>query len=337
MANEIYNSSWWGVGACNGIGWGIVYKPYAGCETLFESRYISRVAASGGTTEATSCITNLGLDVYDWEYYFRVMDDGTEKVVNGDFANGSDNAASGEGANVVTIAMAPTLYDDDNGTDSNDDNEIDSADEMDDEDEDDETMGEARERDPRLRQAIRAKVEAGFSEQAQSQLRERFNNMSDDAKDELKAKLGEMKEEFKQNRQEFKNEVQANREEVHAAVDALKLAGNFTGTDIADIMTDYNAELKEILKSENQIQNRSKVARFFAGGDEKAAERLEVQNARNEERIEEVRVRLAEVEDEELKVVLEGHLAALEKNQERLGAVAEDEMNSKGLFGWIWK
>ena len=87
MANEIYNSSWWGVGACNDIGWGIVYKPYAGCETLFESRYISRVAAAGGTTEATSCITNLGLDVYDWDYYFRVMDDGTEKYIDGDFSS----------------------------------------------------------------------------------------------------------------------------------------------------------------------------------------------------------------------------------------------------------
>ena len=38
MANEIYSSSWWGLGACNDTGWGIVYKPYVDCTPtpLFE-------------------------------------------------------------------------------------------------------------------------------------------------------------------------------------------------------------------------------------------------------------------------------------------------------------
>ena len=32
MANEIYSKSWWGSGVCfNTVGWGLVYKPYAGC------------------------------------------------------------------------------------------------------------------------------------------------------------------------------------------------------------------------------------------------------------------------------------------------------------------
>ena len=30
MANEIYLKSWWGKGACNDVGWGIVYQQYAG-------------------------------------------------------------------------------------------------------------------------------------------------------------------------------------------------------------------------------------------------------------------------------------------------------------------
>ena len=31
MANEIYFKSWWGRGVCdNTVGWGIVYKIYAG-------------------------------------------------------------------------------------------------------------------------------------------------------------------------------------------------------------------------------------------------------------------------------------------------------------------
>ena len=35
MANEIYYKSWWGRGVCdNTIGWGIVYKIYAGCSAV---------------------------------------------------------------------------------------------------------------------------------------------------------------------------------------------------------------------------------------------------------------------------------------------------------------
>ena len=35
MANEIYSKSWWGSGVCdNTVGWGLVYKPYAGCSAV---------------------------------------------------------------------------------------------------------------------------------------------------------------------------------------------------------------------------------------------------------------------------------------------------------------
>jgi hypothetical protein len=35
MANEIYFKSWWGRGVCdNTVGWGIVYKIYAGCSVV---------------------------------------------------------------------------------------------------------------------------------------------------------------------------------------------------------------------------------------------------------------------------------------------------------------
>ena len=53
MANEIYSKSWWGVGACNNIGWGIIYKAYAGC---LSSNFTLRVEADGGTVESPECI-----------------------------------------------------------------------------------------------------------------------------------------------------------------------------------------------------------------------------------------------------------------------------------------
>ena len=57
MANEIYSSSWWGIGACNEVGWGIVYKEYAGCLTsIIIADFTARVIADGGTVESPACL-----------------------------------------------------------------------------------------------------------------------------------------------------------------------------------------------------------------------------------------------------------------------------------------
>jgi|TARA_R110002110_G_scaffold112221_1_gene279069 hypothetical protein len=57
MANEIYSKSWWGSGVCNNtVGWGIVYKPYAGCESQLTVDFIARVIADGGIVESAQCI-----------------------------------------------------------------------------------------------------------------------------------------------------------------------------------------------------------------------------------------------------------------------------------------
>ena len=64
MANEIYDESWWGIGPCNNIGWGIVYKPYANCESALVLRYIERVEADGGIVESAQCIDEKLNDFY---------------------------------------------------------------------------------------------------------------------------------------------------------------------------------------------------------------------------------------------------------------------------------
>jgi len=57
MANEIYSKSWWGSGVCNNtVGWGLVYKPYAGCESQITTDFVARVTADGGTIESVECI-----------------------------------------------------------------------------------------------------------------------------------------------------------------------------------------------------------------------------------------------------------------------------------------
>lgn len=39
IGSDIYNKSFWGKGACNDIGWGIIYKPFSGC-TPAETRFV---------------------------------------------------------------------------------------------------------------------------------------------------------------------------------------------------------------------------------------------------------------------------------------------------------
>ncbi len=38
---EIYYKTWWGIGACNNIGWGIVYKPYVDCTPTLQFEIIA--------------------------------------------------------------------------------------------------------------------------------------------------------------------------------------------------------------------------------------------------------------------------------------------------------
>ena len=45
MANEIYSKTWWGSGVCNNtVGWGLIYKPYAGCESQITIDFILNIS-----------------------------------------------------------------------------------------------------------------------------------------------------------------------------------------------------------------------------------------------------------------------------------------------------
>ena len=62
MANEIYSKSWWGSGVCNNsIGWGIVYKAYAGCDLASQLLFTlqSRAAYYENATCSSAILTEL--------------------------------------------------------------------------------------------------------------------------------------------------------------------------------------------------------------------------------------------------------------------------------------
>lgn len=58
MANEIYNSSYWGNGVCdNAIDWGVVYKDFAGCTPSFSNTFS---LSFDGVDDYVECGTELG-------------------------------------------------------------------------------------------------------------------------------------------------------------------------------------------------------------------------------------------------------------------------------------
>ena len=73
MANEIYNSSWWGNPTI--AGWGNIYYQFAFPSPL-SNRFSSRVIADGGTVESLDCVEAADFNTANWNYYFRVIDDG---------------------------------------------------------------------------------------------------------------------------------------------------------------------------------------------------------------------------------------------------------------------
>ena len=80
------------------------------------------------------------------------------------------------------------------------------------------------------------------------------------------------------------------------------------------------------------------LVKFFAGGDEEAAEEIEQEVNRNQERIQELKRLMQECDcNEELKAMIQEHIQNMEQEQNRLQELAENEKNSKGIFGWLWK
>jgi hypothetical protein len=75
MANEIYNSTWWGNPQKNG--WGGIYYDYAFDFPLI-NYFIDRVEADGGIIESSECVSQALsiLSIYNWDYNFRVESDG---------------------------------------------------------------------------------------------------------------------------------------------------------------------------------------------------------------------------------------------------------------------
>ncbi len=136
-------------------------------------------------------------------------------------------------------------------------------------------------------------------------------------------------------------EVLQNQNRVRLAVHAFLAMENLTGgigKNVSEIAKEFNNSIQATMGAEERMEKRSGFSRFFVGGDEKSAKEIEQEVERNRNRIEILKQLKEQCScDEEVKVMYQEQIQNLEQEQNRLETKAQNEMKSKGMFGWLWK
>lgn len=122
---------------------------------------------------------------------------------------------------------------------------------------------------------------------------------------------------------------------VHAMLGMEDLAGN-RGQQIAAVARQFNNSVQATIQAEEKIQNRGFFSRLFAGGDKEAAEEIESEVNQNQQRITNLKRYQQECDcGSEVKAMLQEQIQNLEQEQNRLGELAQNEKQNRGLFGWL--
>ncbi|MGM5484029.1 MAG: hypothetical protein ACQER9_03900 [Nanobdellota archaeon] len=154
----------------------------------------------------------------------------------------------------------------------------------------------------------------------------------------IREKVNEFKKEIQEKNKSFNNR-EKNRNKMRVAARTLAKMENFTGKvghNISQIAREFNNSMNKTYQAEEKIRKRNNFSRFFLGGNEKSAEKIESQVEKNRKNIEKLK-RLKNEVNEEIKPFMQEQIKEMEKEQERLNNLARKEKKNKGLFGWIWK
>lgn len=125
------------------------------------------------------------------------------------------------------------------------------------------------------------------------------------------------------------------------AVQTMEATATMFGNSQEDISTISN-EIKNSLeittRAEEQIKSRSGFTKFLVGGDNESAALIAQETIRNEERIRELNRLILESDfDTQTKAILQEQIKNIEQEQLRLKLLADQEINNKGILGWLWK
>ncbi|MEM4638076.1 MAG: hypothetical protein QXK76_03600 [Candidatus Woesearchaeota archaeon] len=167
--------------------------------------------------------------------------------------------------------------------------------------------------------------------------------LTEEQKESIKSKIQLRQNELEQELQKANSkqkEVLKNQNKVRLAVHTLLELENMggIGKNISAIAREFNNSVQSTIRAEERIMTKSAFARFFTGGDEKAAAELESEVLRNQERILKLKQLRDQCEcDEETKALIQEQTRLMEQEQERLKELSQQAKKSKGILGWIWK
>lgn len=160
----------------------------------------------------------------------------------------------------------------------------------------------------------------------------------------IKIKIDERERELEQETEQLRieeREIVQNQNSVRMGAEAFIIADDETGglgENVSQIAREFNNSVEVTIQAEERIRSRSAVVRVFIGGDEVAAREIEREVIQNENRIRELEQIIQQCAcDEEVKLLLQEQLLMMEQEQERLRNLADDELEDKGIVGWIWK
>ena len=184
-----------------------------------------------------------------------------------------------------------------------------------------------------------SQIKTEQQEQVQTPEREQSKDV-----EKLKQMIQQRKQEMEQELIGLENKqgkVYQNQNTVRLAVHALLAMENLSGgigKQVSEIARGFNNSVQSTINAEEKIERRGGIARFFTGGDSDAAEEIEQEVVKNQEKIKELKQLKEQCEcDDEVKAVMQEQIQNMGLEQARLKELAEGERKSKGLFGWLWK
>ena len=162
-------------------------------------------------------------------------------------------------------------------------------------------------------------------------------NTSIQALEQIQSKIQEKQEEVNST---MPNSTK-NQKMAAVAVQTMETTASMFGkseANVSRISNDIKNSFEISTRAEERIRGRSGFVKFLTGGDNEAAGLIVQEIARNENRIRELNRLIEDSDfDSQTKAVLQDQVQNIEQEQLRLKALAEEELNNKGLFGWIWK
>jgi hypothetical protein len=154
----------------------------------------------------------------------------------------------------------------------------------------------------------------------------------------IQEKRGEMIDEIKSMKGNLQK-AYGNQNEVRIAVHSLlaieDLVGGI-GKEISEVAKQFNNSIEQSIKAEETIRKRSRIVRFFAGGDQQTAEELQNLVDQNRIRIQKFKELKGECDcEDEVRTLMQEQIQSMELGQVKLQELIQNERNARGIWGWF--